>query len=239
MSFAAAAQANEVIAPATLPAKVAAPATAPAPPTAPAALPAKVAAPVTAPAPATLPTKVAAPAAAPAPATLPAKGAAIAAAPATLPAKGAAPETSHWLYVGAQLGDSIVGGLLGLQFAKIYSLEIRYDYVDPVIQPNNKVTASSTGAALVAMFPVKFKGVDPFFLFAKAGYERTQSKSTASDPGIPGLFPPSTSVTSTVTNRATVGAGAQYDFTNNVSGRIGINAIGSDHSVYLSAIYKF
>ena len=223
ISFAAAAQANEVIAPATLPAKVAAPVTVPAPATAPA----------------TLPTKVAAPATAPAPATLPAKGAAIATAPATLPAKGAAPETSHWLYVGAQLGDSIVGGLLGLQFTKIYSLEVRYDYVDPVIQPNNKVTASSTGAALVAMFPVKFRGIDPFFLFAKAGYERTQSKSTTSDPGIPGLFPASTSVTNTVTNRATVGAGAQYDFTNNVSGRIGMNAIGSDHSVYLSAIYKF
>ncbi|GEM_PF-6395837 len=174
-----------------------------------------------------------------APATLPTKGAATATAPATLPAKGAATDTSHWLYVGAQLGDSVVGGLLGLQFTKIYSLEVRYDYVDPVIQPNNKVTASSTGAAFVAMFPVKFSGVDPFFLFAKAGYERTESKSTTSDPGIPGLFPASTSVSTTVTNRATVGAGAQYDFTNNVSGRIGVNAIGSDHSVYLAAIYKF
>jgi opacity protein-like surface antigen len=164
-------------------------------------------------------------------------------APAVVPATPvtgvAAPDTSHWLYAGAQLGDSIVGGLLGLQFTKSYSLEVRYDYIDPVIQPNNKVTASSTGAALVAMFPVKFSGIDPFFLFAKAGYERKETKSTTSDPGIPGLFPASTSVSSTVTNRATVGAGAQYDFTNNVSGRIGMNAIGSDHSVYLSAIYKF
>jgi opacity protein-like surface antigen len=163
----------------------------------------------------------------------------VAATPASAATGGSTTDTSHWLYVGAQLGDSVVGGLLGLQFTKNYSLEVRYDYIDPVFQPNNKITASSTGAAGVAMFPVKLSGVEPFFLFAKAGYERTKSKSTTFDPGIPGLFPATTSVTTTVRKRVTVGAGAQYDFTNNVSGRVGMNAIGSDHSVYLAAIYKF
>jgi opacity protein-like surface antigen len=137
------------------------------------------------------------------------------------------------------LGDSIVGGLLGLQINKMYSVEVRYDYKDTVYEPNNTVKSSSTGIAGVAMFPLKLTDMEPFFIFAKAGYERTKVESTTTDPGIPGFFSPTTTVTTTVRKRVVVGAGAQYDFTRDVSGRIGWNAIGSDHSVYLAAIYKF
>jgi opacity protein-like surface antigen len=174
----------------------------------------------------------------------PAYAAAIATTPTTKTAVTTTPhsasaDTNHWLYVGAQLGDSVVGGLLGLQINKMYSVEVRYDYKDTVYEPNNTIRSSSTGIAGVAMFPLKLTDMEPFFVFAKVGYERTKTESTTSDPGIPGFFPATTTVTTTVRKRVTVGAGAQYDFTRNVSGRIGWNAIGSDHSANIAAIYKF
>lgn len=149
-------------------------------------------------------------------------------------------DTIHWLYAGAQVGDSIVGGLLGLQINKMYSLEARYDYVDTLYQPNNTVKSSSVGIAGVAMFPLKLSDMEPFFIFAKTGFERSTVKSTTVDSGLPGIsgFPPTTTATTTIIKRVMVGGGAQYDFSKKVSGRIGVNFIGSDHSVYLAAIYK-
>jgi hypothetical protein len=158
---------------------------------------------------------------------------------AAAPARATSADTDRWrLYAGAQLGDSIVGGLVGLQINRMYSLEARYDYVDTVYQPNNTVKSSSVGIAGIAMFPLRLSDMEPFAIFAKAGYERTTDKSTTSDPGLPGLFPPSTTVTTIKRKRVTVGAGVQYDFSKKVSGRIGMNAIGSDHSAYLAAIFK-
>lgn len=162
------------------------------------------------------------------------------AAPATgVPAPSRTGDSNHWLYLGAKLGDSTVGALLGLQFTKIYSLEMRYDYIDNVYQPNTTIKSSSTSMAGVGMFPVKFSELDPFYVFAKAGYERVTVKSTTADPGIPGMFDPTTTTRTTVRKRVIVSAGAQYDFTRNFSGRIGKNFIGNDHSVYIAAIYKF
>jgi len=158
-------------------------------------------------------------------------------------AKPAPAEPSHnrhrELYVGAQLGDSIVGGLLGITISNIYSLEVRYDYADPVYQPNNTVNSSSVGISGIAMFPLKVKDLEPLFMFAKAGYERSKVESTTNDPGIPGFFPPTTTIIITTRKRVTVGAGLEHDFNKNFSGRIGVNFVGSDHSTYLTAIYKF
>lgn len=180
---------------------------------------------------------VAAPANAAPLATVPATGAPVAVAPTTPPPRVA--ESNHWMYLGAKLGDSTVGGLLGLQFTKRYSLEFSYDYIDTVYQPNYTVKSSTTGVAAVGMFPVKFGELDPFFIFGKAGYERNTTKATTFDPGIPGLFSSTTTVTTTIRKRVAVGIGAQYDFTRSFSGRIGKNAVGTDHSVYIAAIYKF
>lgn len=156
------------------------------------------------------------------------------------PAATSAPkDDATRVYVGGQLGDSVVGAMLGLQINRSYALEVRYDYVDTIYQPNTTIRASSTGVAGLGMYPVKFGDMDTFYLFAKAGYERSKTKSTTTDPGIPGLFPATTTVTTTVRKRVVVGAGVQYDFSPNVSGRVGMNAVGSDHSVYLAAIYKF
>jgi hypothetical protein len=159
---------------------------------------------------------------------------------ATTPPPARAAEPNHWIYFGAKLGDSTVGGLLGLQFTKRYSLEFSYDYIDSVYQPNYTVKSSTTGVAAVGMFPVKFADLDPFFVFAKAGYERNTTKSTTYDPGIPGLpVGSTTTVDTTIRKRPVVGIGAQYDFTRSFSGRIGKNAVGTDKSVYITAVYQF
>lgn len=149
-------------------------------------------------------------------------------------------DSAHWkLYAGAQLGDSIVGGLLGLQINRMYSLEVRYDYHDPVYQPNNTLNSSSVGIAGLAMFPLKLSDMEAFFMFAKAGYERTKDKLTVSDSGLPGFFLPSTTITTTVRKRVTASAGVHYEFSKSFSGRFGKNFVGSDHSVFLAAIYQF
>lgn len=167
--------------------------------------------------------------------TAPATGTPVVAAP--QPARTT--DSNHWMYLGAKLGDSTVGGLLGLQFTKRYSLEFSYDYIDTLYQPNYTVKSSTTAVAAVGMFPVKFGDLDPFFIFAKAGYERNTTKATTFNPGIPPLFGSTTTVSTTVRKRAVVSVGAQYDFTRSFSGRIGKNAIGTDHSVYIAAIYQF
>jgi hypothetical protein len=183
-------------------------------------------------APAPVPAPAPTPAKTPAPATTPA--------PAAAPAPTPVPDSSRWrLYVGAQLGDSVVGGLIGLQINKTYSLEARYDYVDPIYQPNNTVESSNADISGLAMFPLKLANLDPLFIYAKAGYESNTEETTITDPGLPGITPPTTTTTTVVRKRVTAGAGLQHDFSNNASGRIGINAVGSNHTVYLTAIYKF
>jgi Outer membrane protein beta-barrel domain len=164
---------------------------------------------------------------------------AIAAPALAAPAANAVNPDATRLYVGAQLGDSIVGGLLGLQINRTFSLEVRYDYIDTIYQPNTTIKASSVGIAGIGMYPVKLGDMDTFYIFGKAGYERTTTKTTTSDPGIPGLFSASTTVTTNVRKRPVVGAGVHYDFSQHASGRIGVNAVGGDHSVYIAALYKF
>lgn len=142
------------------------------------------------------------------------------------------------IYLGAQLGDSIVGGLVGLQISKMYSLEARYDYVDTIYLPNENTKSSNIGISGVALFPLKLSDMEPFYVFAKAGYERSMVKKTYSDPGTPPFIPASTTVTTTVRQRLLIGGGAQYDFSKKFSGRVGVNFIGSDNSLYLAVIYK-
>lgn len=148
------------------------------------------------------------------------------------------------IYLGAQLGDSIVGGLVGLQLSKMYSVEVRYDYVDTVYIPYSNTKSSNIGLSGVALFPLKLSDLklsdmEPFYVFAKAGYERSTVKTTVTDPGLgtPG-FSPSSNTSTIVKGRLLIGGGAQYDFTNKFSGRVGVNFIGSDNSVYLTVLYK-
>lgn len=158
---------------------------------------------------------------------------------ATNPAPTPPTETTRpRLYVGTQLGDSIVGGLIGLQLTKLYAVEARYDYVDTIYLPNGNTKSSTIGVAGIALFPLKLSNLEPFNLYAKVGYERNTLQTTITDAGIP-PFPATTTITTTVRGRVLLGGGGQYDFSNKMSGRVGMNFIGSDHSIYIAALYKF
>lgn len=154
--------------------------------------------------------------------------------------QAAKPSDPTQLYVGAQLGDGVAGAMLGLHFNRSYALEVRYDYVDTAPQPNSTIKSNIVGGALLGFYPVKTGFLDqPLYVFGKAGYERKSTKTTVTDPGIPGFYPATTTATTTLSKRVVVGAGVQYDFSESVSGRVGANAVGHDHTVYIAAIYKF
>lgn len=157
----------------------------------------------------------------------------------------AAPQTSKpddgsHLYVGAQLGDGVAGAMLGVQLGSSYALEVRYDYIDSDPLPNATIKSSIVGGAFLGFYPVRTGFLDqPLYVFGKAGYERKTTKTTVTDPGIPGFYPATTTKTTSSSKRVVVGAGLQYDFSESVSGRIGANAVGHDHTVYIAALYKF
>jgi opacity protein-like surface antigen len=155
----------------------------------------------------------------------------------TRPAPSAA--SNSGMYIGAQLGDSSVGALLGYQISRMFSMEISYDYVDPVYGPTTKQERSRAGASGLAMFPLKFSEMGPMAIYIKVGYGRSTEKFTVNDPGSPPLLPATTSVTTTSTTGVTGGAGIHVDLSSSASVRLGFNVVGSDKSTYLAAMYKF
>lgn len=169
--------------------------------------------------------------------TAPAAPARLAPAAPTRPAPPAA--SNSGMYIGAQLGDSSVGALLGYQISRMFSMEISYDYVDPVYGPTTKQERSRAGASGLAMFPVKFSEMGPMAIYVKVGYGRSTERFTVNDPGSPPLLPATTSVTTTSTTGVTGGAGIHVDLSNSALVRLGFNVVGSDRSTYLAAMYKF
>jgi hypothetical protein len=121
----------------------------------------------------------------------------------------------------------------------MFSMEISYDYVDPVYGPTTKQERSRAGASGLAMFPLKFSEMGPMAIYIKVGYGRSTEKFTVNDPGSPPLLPATTSVTTTSTTGVTGGAGIHVDLSSSASVRLGFNVVGSDKSTYLAAMYKF
>jgi len=150
-----------------------------------------------------------------------------------------AAEKNSAFYMGAQVGDSTIGAFLGYQLSKMYAMEIAYDYVDPIKQPNTTIEKSRIGMSGLALFPVKFSELGPMAIYIKVGYGRTTEKTTVTDPGIPGFIAPSTTVTTKLATGVTGGAGVQVDLSTNSTARLGVNYVGGDRSVYLAAMYKF
>lgn len=147
-------------------------------------------------------------------------------------------------YMGAQVGDSTIGALIGYQFSKMYAMEASYDYVDPVRTSTSttktSLEISRIGVSGLAMFPIKFSEMGPMAIYIKVGYARTTEIYTVNDAGL-GIpaFPATTTVTTTLKTGVTGGAGVQVDLSNNTTARLGVNYVGGDRSVYLNAIYKF
>lgn len=179
------------------------------------------------------------PAPAPTPVTAPAP------APAPRPAAAPAPASNAidtGSYIGAQLGDSSVGLVLGYQFTKMFGMEISYDYFDPLYTRAVTTTTAEKnrlGASGLAMFPIKFSDMGPMALYVKVGYARTTDKSTTDDPGLPPSIPASTFVTTTTKTGVTGGAGVHVDMSKSASVRLGINVVGNEHSTYLAVLYRF
>lgn len=176
----------------------------------------------------------------------PVRTAAVAAGPAqparTAPATATAPVNLGW-YMGAQVGDSTIGALMGYQFSKMYAMEASYDYVDPVrtstTTTKTALETSRVGVSGLAMFPIKFNEMGPMAIYIKVGYARTTEIYTVNDAGIPPFLPASTTVTTTLKTGVTGGAGVQVDLSNSTTARLGVNYVGGDRSVYLNALYKF
>lgn len=130
-------------------------------------------------------------------------------------------------YVGLQVGDatSILGGF---QIDKMFSAEVMHSSYNSY--------ASSLGVSGVAMLPLNVKGAPALSAFGKAGVIRT-TVETPSFCVIPGLCTPSIKESSTDIG---FGVGAQYDFTPQLSARLGLD-FGKYKSsdLYIGAIFKF
>jgi hypothetical protein len=152
------------------------------------------------------------------------------------------PACAEPLYAGIHLDDTSVGALLGYQVSKKYAVEAHYSRSDSKISHAGvTVDSSITGVGIVgiALFPMKLNDVLPYSLFAKAGFEHTTNNETYSIPTSVTLTLPYHSNIINRKNQSIFGGGAEYDFSNKVMGRMGVDFLGKDRTINLAAIYKF
>jgi hypothetical protein len=146
------------------------------------------------------------------------------------------------LYAGLQIDDNTAGVLLGYQISKTYAIEAHYSKSSSQItHAGVTVDTSTTGTGIVgiALFPMKLRDVLPYTLFVKAGYERTRNTETYSIPTSATLTLPYSSKIDSHKNQLIFGGGAEYDFTNYLTGRMGLDFLGKDRSINVAAIFKF
>jgi len=152
----------------------------------------------------------------------------------------AAPASAAYtsIYAGAQLDSNTATGLIGYKIDKNWAAEAHTSsYYSTITQAGatNETKTFAIGLSALYMVPMKLQGGSPYFFFGKVGYERASEEVSYS-------FPASVTYSGSYTNvrnRARFGIGAQYDFYEHLSGRAGVDFFGPDHSVYLSAIFKF
>ncbi len=146
------------------------------------------------------------------------------------------------LYTGIQLGDDSIGALLGYQINKRYAVEGHFSRSDSNIT-HAGITVDSTivgmGVTGIALFPMQLNEVLPYFLFAKAGLERTTNKENYSIPSSVTLTLPFSGNINSHKNQFIVGGGAEYGFTKNIVGRMGIDFVGKDRTINVVAIFQF
>jgi len=141
------------------------------------------------------------------------------------------------LYAGFQLDNTSGTAFLGYRIDKTYAVEAFGTGSKTSIDQANATSdtkIAQAGIAALFMFPMKLTGGSPYFLFAKAGYARITKKVTYSFPTV--AFSGSYSNTE---NQAFFGGGAQYDFYPSLNGRVGVDIVDRDRSVYLGIIFRF
>jgi hypothetical protein len=152
------------------------------------------------------------------------------------------PALASPLYAGIQIDDTTAGVLFGYQINKTYAVEAHYSKSNSQISHAGvTVDTSTTGTGIVGigMFPMKLRNVLPYNLFVKAGYQRTSNTETCSIPTSATLTLPYNSTITSHKNQLIFGGGAEYDFTNSLTGRVGLDFLGKDRSINLAAIFKF
>ena len=146
------------------------------------------------------------------------------------------------LYLGVQADNIALTALAGYQINKNYAVEAHYTksenrIVQSGITSDAKIT--NAGLAALAMIPMKLSGGSPYFLFAKAGYARITKEESYNIPASVTLTFPLRGTLTNTENRVIFGGGVQYDFYENLNGRVGIDVYGDKRSIYLGAIFKF
>jgi hypothetical protein len=146
------------------------------------------------------------------------------------------------LYAGIRVEDNTTGLLLGYQINEKYAIEAhrtnsssQFTHAGVIVD----TSTNSTGIVGIALFPVKLRDVLPCNLFVKAGYERTSTTETYSIPASLTYTLPYNDKISNRKNQLIFGGGAEYSFTKYLTGRMGLDFLGSDRSIYLGAIFKF
>ncbi|MFZ2161270.1 MAG: hypothetical protein WAW02_03545 [Sideroxyarcus sp.] len=145
-------------------------------------------------------------------------------------------------YAGVQIDDNSAGVLVGYPLNKKYAIEAHYTKSNSRIEHAGvTVDTSSTGIGIVgiALFPMKLNDVMPYSLFVKGGYERTTSTESFSIPASITLILPYNDTITTHKNQVIFGGGAELDLAKNLTGRLGLDFLGNNRSIYLAAIFKF
>ncbi|MEQ1526158.1 MAG: hypothetical protein ABL911_05405 [Gallionella sp.] len=144
------------------------------------------------------------------------------------------------LYVGLLLDDSSVGGILGFQVNARYAAELHAAKSSSTISHANVSVVTDTtkvGIDGIARFPMKLNEVLPYSLLVKLGWARTTDNAIYTIPNSVSLLD-----SGRVTNRKNqfkFGGAAEYEFKNKFVGRVGLDFLGKDKSIYLAALYKF
>lgn len=146
------------------------------------------------------------------------------------------------LYAGIQIDDNSGGVLFGYSINRTYALEAHYTKSSSrITHAGVTVDTSSTGIGIVgiALFPMRLNDVLPYSLFIKGGYERTTDTETCSIPTSATLTLPYNNTITSHKNQALFGGGAEFDLAKNLTGRVGLDFLGSKRSINLAAIIRF
>lgn len=143
---------------------------------------------------------------------------------------------------GIKIGDHSVGALMGFQINRTFGVEAHYSRSNSsTLHAGLNVETTSIGKGIVgiATFPMKLRETVPYDLFVKVGMERTTSTEKYHIPTTVTLTLPYYGSINTSKNQLIIGGGAEYDFSSNLSGRMGLDFIGKDRHFNVAAIFKF
>ena len=145
-------------------------------------------------------------------------------------------------YAGLEIGDNSAGALLGFKINRTFGVEAHYSRSNSKTEHaglNVETTSVGKGLVGVATFPMKLRETVPYDLFVKVGMERTTSTENYNLPTNVTLTLPYNGSINTSKNQLIIGGGAEYDFSSNLAGRMGLDFIGKDRNFKVGAILKF